>query len=219
VKEINEGIPPRASVSEELGPFQFSAEVAELGKLREAGLEKRRLTNVGASNEMVMSLQRYDPHKNEFVVQPATYHDQVRSNLNMDFQIAEKGPSIRSILAERFKGAFPPLGSGFLADTIGAAVIIFFNHGKALFPYLIPRAKSMPVFPGGWHPSASGAMKCPTRVSDASRSFATFIIEDLYDEIREEIGLFRSNEEKQRYFETDGNYREHREFVGNLESD
>jgi hypothetical protein len=77
----------------------------------------------------------------------------------------------------------------------------------------------MPVFPGGWHPSASGAVKWPSDPTLTEGSFERTFIADLYDEIREEIGLFRSSEEKYHCFETEEIYRPFRSFVGNLEGD
>jgi hypothetical protein len=183
-----------------------------MARLREEGYEKRRATGtVGPSNEIVISLQEYDEARELFRVCRAQYHDQVRSNLIMDYcRESRSSETLRKLLSDEFAGKLPPLGSGLLADTVGVAVLIFFHHGNRLVPYLVPRSSRMPVFPGGWHVSASGAAKWPSNWSGISADFSTVFVDDLYEEIREEIGLFRTQDEKVEYLTYDERYRPYR---------
>lgn len=185
--------------TENLHAFQGEALVA----MKDAG----KMT----SNEQVVHLEKVDITSNEtnLSLYPAYYADQARSNLVMDWE----GPhalskfdrigTLRAYLAPTYKHNLPPLTEHLLANTVGIATIILYRNGRHLIPYLPRRVgnkfkdmlkttgrspKQVAVFEGGFHCTASGAAQwCK------GSSFEDFFVNDMYQEIKEEVGLEKSH--------------------------
>jgi ADP-ribose pyrophosphatase YjhB (NUDIX family) len=126
-------------------------------------------------------------------VQKAWYYDQACSNLVMDFKTDKLGDSInlREYLIKKYKkGYLPPLKTKLLANTIGIACVLMRKTDNGIIPYLVHRNKSiikkskdnLAVFEGGIHCSASGVLEWES-------SNIQNIIEGMYREVEEEIGL------------------------------
>ena len=212
---INSNDPIRFEFKADETAFEFDKSSANLDEIRELGYAARRARNLGSISEFSISLHRYDALAKKFCIRKARYHDQHKSNMNMDFQGEVGQESIRMMLSRKYGSRLSPLGSRELADTVGVAVLLYYREGTELFPYFVPRSKSAPVFPGGWHCSASGAAQWPERTGTEEINSDVFL-NDLYNEIREEIGLFRSIDEKQKYVLQDKDYKDHGFAVDNL---
>jgi hypothetical protein len=211
-----DGISVEFAIEIKRGEFEFKTDDAEMNKIRELGFQRRLGRNVGSTPQSTISLLDYSGQSNNFVVRRSTYHDQAKSNLIMDFDNGGTAASLRALISKQLPGRLTPLGSGLLADTIGAAALLFFHHHGTLYPYVVPRSLSMPVFPGGWHCTASGAMKWPKVHAGTDAGFSDFIYDDLYAELREEVGLFRSSEDKAFYSRSDSSYFPFAEILGGL---
>lgn len=118
----------------------------------------------------------------------ARYHDQARSNLILDFDRDEpaKYTSLRSQLAAKYGESLPNLSDRRLANTLGAAILIFYRSRGEWIPYLVRRVKRIGVFPGGVHCSASGAVKWSAQGESVSFEDVT---KHLLVEVQEELGL------------------------------
>lgn len=125
----------------------------------------------------------------EIAIQRAQYDDQVRSNLILDFE-GEAGTSLRKLLSAEYGGKLPAIDDPRLANTIGLAALIFFRDNGVLTPYFVPRTREVAVFNyGAWHCTASGAAEWPRFFEQTEKDFDAFILDDMYDELREEAGL------------------------------
>jgi hypothetical protein len=148
-----------------------------------------------SDNETLVRVSEYSEANGvvELQVQRAKYHDQARSNLILDFDRRDPGKyaSLRSQLRAQCGEKLPPLSDKRLANTLGAAVLIFYRSRGQWIPYLLRRVKRIGVFPGGIHCSASGAIKWPSSLSKPS--FETLVTGHLLDEIEEELGLTSSD--------------------------
>ncbi len=93
------------------------------------------------------------------MVQKATYHDQARSNLILDYVALANNPSVtlRTELAKKYGKRFPPLSETRLANNVGIACQLFYREDGQYVPYLVKRVSKVGVMPGGVHCSASGA--------------------------------------------------------------
>ena len=216
--EINSKKPINTGIKILDGMFSFDQGDQVQNQLRDAGFIARRGKNVGDQSEVTVSLQKFDIKANVFTIQRATYHDQVKSNLILDYQGSDRGSSIRDLLVKKYQNCFPPLGNRLLADTVGVAALLFFQHGGELYPYLVPRSNKMPVFPGGWHCSASGVVSWTDGI-EKNPNFGSVFLSNMYNEIREEIGLFRNAAEKRNYLENDPAYQNYKSMVSNLDGE
>lgn len=125
-------------------------------------------------------------------VQRATYYDQARSNLILDYVALADSPSVtlRTELAKSYGKRLPPLNEARLANNVGIACLLFFRDRDGLTPYLVKRVSEIGVMPGGVHCTASGAAAWPDQ---GSCDFEGFFSCDMYREIKEEVGLDRTD--------------------------
>ena len=87
-------------------------------------------------------------------------------------------------------GKLPALDDQRLANTIGLAALIFYKDNGVLTPYLVPRTREVAVFNhGAWHCTASGAAEWPRFFEETEKDFDAFILDDMYNELKEEAGL------------------------------
>ncbi|HHB82486.1 MAG TPA: hypothetical protein ENK61_03335 [Devosia sp.] len=127
----------------------------------------------------------------ELKIQRTKYSEQARSNLILDFKVeAGSVMSMREHLLGEFTRTLPPLTDERLANTLGVAILVFYRDGENLVPFFVPRTKEPAVFNyGEWHCTASGAAEWPDDFEGTSKTFEAFILDDLYTELREEVGL------------------------------
>jgi hypothetical protein len=125
-------------------------------------------------------------------VQKATYHDQAKSNLILDFDRDDphRYISLRTQLLTQYGSHLPPLDDERLANTLGVAAILFYWNGNQLVPYVVRRVKKIGVFPGGLHCTASGVAKWP--VGSSAPSFKD-LTDQMFGELDEGVGLKRSD--------------------------
>src|SRR5258708_10342922 len=126
-------------------------------------------------------------------VQRATYHDQARSNLVLDFDQEDPGryASLRSQLQVQYDHGLPDLNDRRLANTLGVAALLFYKSEGEWVPYIVRRVKRVAVFPGGWHCTASGVAKWP--VHSPLATLEIFATRHMLLEIDEEVGLSRQD--------------------------
>lgn len=141
-----------------------------------------RLTKVTKMNKGVVQL----------TVQKATYHDQARSNLILDYVALPDNPdtTLRQQLAQKYGRRLPPLSEPRLANNVGVACLLFYREAGRYVPYLVKRVGKVGVMPGGIHCTASGAAEWP---GSNGCSFDEYFTCDMFREIEEEIGLKKSD--------------------------
>ncbi len=124
-------------------------------------------------------------------IQRAKYSSQAHSNLIVDYKFEDESIfSIREHLLKEFENKLPPLDDTRLANTLGVAILVFYRDGETLTPFFVPRTKEPAVFNhGNWHCTASGAAEWPDDFDGTDKSFESFILDDLYNELYEEVGL------------------------------
>lgn len=149
-------------------------------------------------------------HETTLLVQKCKYHDQVKSNLVLDWksshalQESSGIDSLRSLINAKYQPyKLPPLNTNLLANSLGVSIIILYREGKNLIPYLPRRIgteikdllkktgrtpKNVAVHEGGFSTSASGAAQW-----NSGDNFYDFIMSDMLSEIDEEIGLYESD--------------------------
>lgn len=170
--------------------FELSAGTSSWARTSAAGFEALVDSGRVTDNESLVRVSNYDAKPDSLVlsVQQAQYHDQARSNLVLDFDRQEPTNhlSLRSQLHAKYGECLPDLSDRRLANTLGAAILIFYRSGGQWVPYLVRRVKKIGVFPGGVHCSASGAVKWA-----AGRPSVSFedVTEHMLDEVQEELGL------------------------------
>lgn len=142
-------------------------------------------------NDPVVRLNSLDVRNGAttLLLQEAKYHDQGRSNMVLDYK-SQRGATLRSLLIAEYSRKLPPLSDPRLGNTIGMATFILYpdNDGCPV-PYLVRRATNLSVFHGGVHASASCAAEWFT---DGPRDFATMLAADMHNEIKQELGIARS---------------------------
>ncbi|MCK5233548.1 MAG: hypothetical protein KAJ91_01905 [Candidatus Aenigmarchaeota archaeon] len=155
------------------------------------------------SNIIRLDSLKINQKETKLTVQKAKYSDQVQSNLVMDWTdnhaLKELGvATLRAYFTSRYPQRLPPLSDTHLANTIGIAVILFYqNSSMEYVPYIPQRAKGLinnkkilAVFEGGYHCTASGAAEW-----SESENFNQCITKDMYEELREEVGIERDDVE------------------------
>ena len=191
--------------------FKLDSNSSDLDAFQGESLAKFKDIGKMTSNEKVIRLDslKLDKGKTTLNIRPAFYSDQVKSNLVLDWE----GPhtlskqanikTLRSFFNARYGNSLPPLSDQTLGNTIGVSAIVLYRENKELIPYLPQRIgnkfrdiirktgrtdKSIAVFEGGYHCTASGAAEwreCDT--------FDEMITEDIYCELKEEVGLKKEN--------------------------
>ncbi|QHQ36685.1 hypothetical protein [Algicella marina] len=130
-------------------------------------------------------------------IQQAAYSQQVQSNLVLDYAGDGKlGASLRELLIDEFGGRLPGLDDRRLVNSLGVAILVFFwdtdakGHGHWA-PFWVPRTRDTAVFNyAEWHCSASGAAEWPLPDDRTPETFEDYILDDLWNELEEEIGLY-----------------------------
>ncbi|EKF57397.1 NUDIX hydrolase [Agrobacterium albertimagni AOL15] len=128
------------------------------------------------------------------VIQEARYKDQAMSNLILDFDELPNGQksdaTIRAQLLKEYGSKLPPLHDDRLVNSLGCAVLVFYELEGKLVPLQVMRSVDTAVFNGGgWHCTASGAAEWPKDPGSTEDSFQAYIEDDIYRELRDEVGF------------------------------
>ena len=164
----------------------------DLEQLREDGFKAFRKAGKYRYDSDVIRLNAIEKTKTKtyLTIQKALYSQQARSNLIVDYTNSPDGPSLRSALCQEYEGFLPPLHDERLAHTIGVTMLLFFVQDGALVPFLVPRSREVAVLnEGAWSDSASGAAEWPKDEFNTPQTFEEYILDDMYMELREELGL------------------------------
>lgn len=153
------------------------------------------LKNSGRIKGNEPSIRLYEIHRegNKILmrVRLASYHDQAKSNLILDWHHPKDSKhdktTLRTLLTNQYGGNLPPFSDKRLANTIGIASLLFYKEDDQWIPYLVRRTKKVGVFPGGLHCTASGVAKWPDITQGVS--FSNFFLKHMYSEFEEEVGL------------------------------
>ena len=144
------------------------------------------------SNTVRVNDIRDDGEKTVLTIQRAKYSQQAKSNLVLDYD--RQGTTMRKALSAEFGSSLPPLHEKRVANTLGLAIIVFYLDEGRLTPFIVPRTKGVAVFNHGeWHCTASGAAEWPDDFHNTSKDFNAFIMDDLYKELADEVGLLKSD--------------------------
>ncbi|HPE26766.1 MAG: hypothetical protein KDD81_10105 [Rhodobacteraceae bacterium] len=124
-------------------------------------------------------------------VQKARYSDQAKSNLILDFVGRGDAPTLRAALGAENPGRLPALDDPRLVNSLGVTILVFYrDENGALTPFLVPRTRKTAVLNRGlWSDSASGAAEWPTDPERTPGTFEAYILDDLHQELKSEIGL------------------------------
>lgn len=145
-------------------------------------------------NDSCIGIIDWDIKTKNITIQPATYFDQVGTNLSLDWAsgLLDDNPlsTIRNDFESHENYALPSLKTSILANTLGVAVVIVNDKTKEV---LIPiRGKEQGIMTDGkgkFHCSASGVFSLDSfSVRDTKLTFDIFI-KGMEKEIEEEIGL------------------------------
>jgi len=178
-------------------PFVRDEGMDHWSEVSAAAFTARRAEGITRQNEDAIRLieatfTKNNPKRLMLKVQKATYHDQAKSNLVLDFDRDSPGKylTLRKQIASQYGSRLPPLSDSRLANTIGVAALIFYWNGKDLVPYIVRRVQKIGVFPGGLHCTASGVAKWPT--GPMAPTFKD-LTDHMFDELEEEVGLKRED--------------------------
>jgi len=161
-------------------------------------------------NEELVRVSDVVVNDNETVlsIQKCTYHDQVKSNLVLDWEgmHAANGEgfesTLRGLIAGKYKeNHLPPLNTELLANSLGASVIVLYRENERLVPYLPLRSggnkgndskksggannRIVALHEGTYAASASGAVRW-----NPGQSFKDLITSNILREAEEELGLY-----------------------------
>ncbi|MEL0629575.1 hypothetical protein [Psychromonas aquatilis] len=149
-------------------------------------------------NDYSIRITHFDPQEKKVYIQPASYFDQISTNLTLDWASGLLGDddtfTIRNQYEKNHSGCLPPLKSSVLANTLGVAVVVVNPTTKEV---LIPiRGNEQAIMDNGigkFHCSASGVFAWdPEQPMDTDLSFEFFSL-GMEKEIESEIGLKRSD--------------------------
>lgn len=161
--------------------------------LREAGFERLKEVGRVRRNSDIIRVEdiAFDGTTATLQIKKARYLDQARSNLILDFKPIQGVPTIRHTLLQESPGHLPKLADKRLANTLGVTILVFYlDPDGRLSPFIIPRSRQTAVHNRGqWSDSASGAAEWPEHPDGLEVSFENYIMDDVYNELKLEIGL------------------------------
>ncbi len=190
--------PVPIALTEVPGQFRLDAFAdPHVEALREAGLARlKKVGRVRRSSDIIRVEDiAFDGTTATLQIKKARYWDQARSNLILDFQPDPAVPTIRQALLQESPGHLPKLADKRLANTLGVTILVFYldPQGK-LAPFIIPRSRHTAVHNRGqWSDSASGAAEWPEHPDGLEVNFENYIMDDVYKELKEEIGLEKAD--------------------------
>ena len=195
--EIMEGKQPNIEVKLKPGRFELSGWVGGDGDaIRAAAFDAFRAAKPKTFDGPVVRVDGYRIAGPKLLItaQQATYFEQVRSHLVLDYQHRLPNGSVlslRDLLRQEFGKTLPSLNDGRLANSLGVAALIFCRWGDDFTPYLIARTRDVAVNDAGneWHCTASGVAE----LREAMDGAQTFVEWSIRKELEEEVGLTRED--------------------------
>lgn len=169
---------------------------ADVEALREQGFNRLREAKKYTHPSDVIRLWHVKTEGTSTImeIQKAHYEHQAKSNLILDF-CPNGQTTIRQALGRETPGRLPALDDDRLANTLGVTILVFYRDEQGVFcPFLVPRTRKVAVLNRGqWSDSASGAAEWPKDPENTAATFEDYILDDLYKELSEEIGLRSSD--------------------------
>lgn len=161
--------------------------------LRDQGFERLLEVQKYTHDSQIIRTHRIEatPQGARLHVQRATYKDQARSNLILDFTGDGRAPSLREALRRENPGFLPALTDRRLVNSLGVTCLVFYRDEDGSWtPFLVPRtAKTAVMNHRLWSDSASGAAEWPDHPEEVPETFEAYILDDLHRELKDEIGL------------------------------
>jgi len=146
-------------------------------------------------NNETIKITDFNLEKKEVVIQPATYFDQVGTNLTLDWASGCLGdtPSatLRNNIEKTVDGALPRLKNSVLANTLGVAAVIVSRGEDVLIPIRGNEQAVMVDKQGKFHCSASGVFAWDKADPSAINIDFEFFIDGMAREIQSETGLLK----------------------------
>ena len=168
--------------------FEDAAAKTLQEKVENAFRDQRRITHNSDIIRLCAATRREDCL--ELEIARTKYAEQVRSNLIVDYCPDGHDTSLRSYLANEKFGKLPDLSDMRLANSIGLAILVYYRDRGRLTPFFVPRSREVAIFNhGNWHCTASGAAEWPEDPDSTPTDFEHYFLDDLYAELREEVGL------------------------------
>jgi len=145
-------------------------------------------------NDYSIRITKLDITANKIYIQPATYFDQIATNLTLDWASGVLGEdeslTIRNHYEKNHNGLLPPLESSILANTLGVAVIVVNpNTKEVLIPIRGNEQAIMNEGIGKFHCSASGVFAWDESDNIKKTLSFDFFSQGMEKEIEREIGL------------------------------
>ncbi|QPL47232.1 hypothetical protein IT895_05500 [Halomonas sp. A40-4] len=161
----------------------------EIGKVRKA-------SDGDWENDVTVKIADMNVEKREIVIQPATYFDQVGTNLTLDWASGALGETasytLRNDIEKTVKGTLPRLKNSVLANTLGVAVVLVSRGEDVLIPIRGSEQAVMVDGKGKFHCSASGVFSWDMDDTNLADIDFEFFINGMAREIHSEIGLLKS---------------------------
>ncbi|KJY80758.1 hypothetical protein TW81_18665 [Vibrio galatheae] len=145
-------------------------------------------------NDYSIRITSFDIAENKVHIQPATYFDQVATNLTLDWASGVLGEdpllTIRNDYEKAHNGLLTPLRSSILANTLGvAAVVVNPDTNEVLVPIRGNEQAIMDNGLGKFHCSVSGVFAWNEHETIANTLSFDFFYKGIEKEIKSEIGL------------------------------
>lgn len=158
------------------------------------GRIKKDRNNEWENNETI-KISDFNLDKKEVVIQPATYFDQVGTNLTLDWASGCLGDNhsatLRNDIEKTVDGALPRLKNSVLANTLGVAAVIVSRGEDVLIPIRGNEQAVMVDKKGKFHCSASGVFAWDKADASAINIDFEFFIDGMAKEIHSETGLLK----------------------------
>ena len=145
-------------------------------------------------NNRSVRISNFDLSENKVFIQPATYFDQIGTNLTMDWSSGcigdDESATIRNDIEKHSEYSLPSLSTSVLANTLGIAVIVVNPDSKdVLIPIRGNEQAIMADGNGKFHCSASGVFAWNEEVTLEGVLDFDFFMHGMEREIQSELGL------------------------------
>jgi len=145
-------------------------------------------------NNKCVRIAEWNTESKTVTIQPATYFDQVGTNLTIDWAsgLINENPvsTIRNDIESHENCALPKLNTSILANTLGVAVVLVNDKSKeVLVPIRGSEQAIMAKGKGQFHCSASGVFELDDFPSEIEELTFDIFMKGMEKEIEEEIGL------------------------------
>lgn len=146
-------------------------------------------------NNDTVKITDWNIEKGKITIQPATYFDQVGTNLTLDWASGCLGESasmtLRNDVERKANDGLPQLKDSVLANTLGVAVVIVSGGQDIIVP--IRGNEQAIMMEGRFHCSASGVFAWDGVYEKASAPTFEFFMDGMAREIESETGLLRED--------------------------